>query len=381
MVQSYRKSSPNNSQTIHPIVYTYIYRKILPKNSTHLWHDSIILMSHMIWMRDLSHIWPIYEGFTSHIKESCHIRIHPFPTWLFHIHSYVTWLFDMWRDSFIYRSKLRKMYPNGFQDNAATTSQRRGNGGGPLAGFSPVLLEKSCHIYTFDCVLWHAWMGHVTLTNGGSPLAGVSLGFFERVESHVHVWMRGVKRVNGSCHAFEWRQLLCWLTPGTTRKSRVMGWLRLVGSLKLLVSFAKEPYKRDDNLQNRPMILRSLLIVATPYMYEYIASHAWMSHFTHVEGLCHIFEFVVTYLNLSSHIRECVMSHTWFCCHIFDFVVTYLNLLPHIREFVASHTWICCLTYVNALRHMNNESLHACGGVMSHIWFCCHMFEFVASHA
>jgi len=44
-----------------------------------------------------------------------------------------------------------------------------------------------------------------------------------------------------------------------------MGWLRLVGSLKLQVSFAKEPYKRDDILQKRPIILRSLLIVATPY--------------------------------------------------------------------------------------------------------------------
>jgi len=28
-----------------------------------------------------------------------------------------------------------------------------------------------------------------------------------------------------------------------------MGWLRLVGSLKLQVSFAKEPYDRDDILQ------------------------------------------------------------------------------------------------------------------------------------
>jgi len=44
-----------------------------------------------------------------------------------------------------------------------------------------------------------------------------------------------------------------------------MGWLRLVGSLKLQVSFAKEPYKRDGILQKRPVILRSLLIVATPY--------------------------------------------------------------------------------------------------------------------
>jgi len=44
-----------------------------------------------------------------------------------------------------------------------------------------------------------------------------------------------------------------------------MGWLRLVGSLKVKVSNAKEPYKRDDILQKRPIILRSLLIVANPY--------------------------------------------------------------------------------------------------------------------
>jgi len=47
-----------------------------------------------------------------------------------------------------------------------------------------------------------------------------------------------------------------------------MGWLRWVGSLKLKVPFAKEPYKRDDILQKRPIILRSLLIVATPYYYK-----------------------------------------------------------------------------------------------------------------
>ena len=41
--------------------------------------------------------------------------------------------------------------------------------------------------------------------------------------------------------------------------------LRLVGSLKLYVSFAKEPYKRDDILAKKSITLRSLLIVATPY--------------------------------------------------------------------------------------------------------------------
>jgi len=43
-----------------------------------------------------------------------------------------------------------------------------------------------------------------------------------------------------------------------------MGWLQLVGSIKLYVSFAKETYKRDDILQKRPIILSILLTVATP---------------------------------------------------------------------------------------------------------------------
>jgi len=51
-----------------------------------------------------------------------------------------------------------------------------------------------------------------------------------------------------------------------------MGWLRLVGSLKLCVSFAKEPYKRDYILQKRHLILRNLLIAATPYMYIFVLS-------------------------------------------------------------------------------------------------------------
>ena len=46
---------------------------------------------------------------------------------------------------------------------------------------------------------------------------------------------------------------------------KLMGWLRLVGSLKLQVSFAKEPYKRDYILQKRPIISGSLLVVATTY--------------------------------------------------------------------------------------------------------------------
>jgi len=43
-----------------------------------------------------------------------------------------------------------------------------------------------------------------------------------------------------------------------------MGWLRLVGSLRLQVSFAEYHFFFRSLLQKRPFILRSLLIAATP---------------------------------------------------------------------------------------------------------------------
>jgi len=45
----------------------------------------------------------------------------------------------------------------------------------------------------------------------------------------------------------------------------VYGWLRLVGSFKLYISLAEYPLFYRALLQKRPMILRSLLVAATPY--------------------------------------------------------------------------------------------------------------------
>jgi len=55
------------------------------------------------------------------------------------------------------------------------------------------------------------------------------------------------------------------LLPSFSEK-RPMGWLRLVGSLKLLVSFAEYHLFYKALLQKRPMILRSLILEATSYV-------------------------------------------------------------------------------------------------------------------
>jgi len=90
---------------------------------------------------------------------------------------------------------------------------------------------------------------------------------------------------------------ICWVM---TRYSKdvgqtifwLMGWQQLAGSLKLLVFFAKESYKRDYILQNRPVILRSLLIVATPYHLMrqtkritplQLLSHSYLPHSTNMQ--------------------------------------------------------------------------------------------------
>ena len=52
--------------------------------------------------------------------------------------------------------------------------------------------------------------------------------------------------VFGSVHSYIY---IYW-----TNDASAMGWLRLVGSLKLWASFAKEPCQRDDILQKRPVI-------------------------------------------------------------------------------------------------------------------------------
>ena len=76
-----------------------------------------------------------------------------------------------------------------------------------------------------------------------------------------------------------WEQVVAWRQSVVKRKNHDMGWLRSVRSFKLYVSFAKEPYKRDDILQKRPIIPRSLLVVATPYISIYVANICVCIHF------------------------------------------------------------------------------------------------------
>ena len=82
---------------------------------------------------------------------------------------------------------------------------------------------------------------------------------------HTNLWRGHMWREHISYRTHYVRHLVCSLCQIRSLDAWALGWLRLVGSLRLQVSFAKEPYRRDYILQKSPIFLRSLLLVATPY--------------------------------------------------------------------------------------------------------------------
>jgi len=76
-------------------------------------------------------------------------------------------------------------------------------------------------------------------------------------------------------HVVVWRKIYLTFLHTSQRVTFYMGWLRWVGSLKLQVSFAEYHLFYRALLQKRPIILRSLLIVATLYVFGF---PIWLSY-------------------------------------------------------------------------------------------------------
>jgi len=144
----------------------------------------------------------------------------------------------------------------------------------------------------------------------------------------------------------------CVTWPATRHTSSTyihMGCLQLVGSLKLQVSFAKEPYKTDDILQKRPMILRSLLIVAAPYRYICYANSCTYTYVYMMNESCHTLS---VWLGMSHGPHY---AHIYTCIHTYMWINTYVNLC-----------------YVNNL-HESCHTLSLC----RHRYTCIHMYTYI----
>ena len=101
---------------------------------------------------------------------------------------------------------------------------------------------------------------------------------------------------------------------------QTMGWLLLVGASKVYVSFAKKPYKTNYILQKRPIIVRKLLIIATPYVCACVCLcvRAWV-HISVCVFVCVVFVLVVEQPDQILCVCSCgcvwVWMHVWVCVY------------------------------------------------------------------
>jgi len=130
-----------------------------------------------------------------------------------------------------------------------------------------------------------------------------------------------------------------------------MGWLRLVGSIKLQVSFAKEHYQRDAILRKRPIILSILLTVATPYEWGWVMPYEYGQVPLKLSDHIFIFISMSIYLSLYLFIYVCIHIYIytyiyiniWYAYYIYTYCIYYL----HIYIYVYTHIQIliCLLIY------------------------------------
>ena len=168
-----------------------------------------------------------------------------------------------------------------------------------------------------------------------------------------------------------------------------MEWLRLVGSLKLYVSFAEYRLFYRALLQKRPIILRSLLIVATPYhVYAWVVSRLWTSNVTHQWG-GHTHERVMTEAN---HWARGTTPH----CNTLQHTATRCNTLQHAATRCNTLQYESCLrreiergpgswhptgaprartTHCNTLQHAATSC-----NTMQLAATCCNMLQHAATH-
>jgi len=123
-----------------------------------------------------------------------------------------------------------------------------------------------------------------------------------------------------------------------------MGWLRLAGSLKLQVSFAKEPYKRDDILQdtynlkeptNRGHPIRNATHTNTGVIPRRTGIYLWMSHVTHASACVtpHVltrqsYVVVQDYSLWILHVTFSVLQCVWVCCSVLAVCSTVIQHAP-----------------------------------------------------
>jgi len=167
-----------------------------------------------------------------------------------------------------------------------------------------------------------------------------------------------------------------------------MGWLRLVGSLKLQVFFAKEPYKRDwilpkETYNFKESTNRSHPICINPYIRTNILTY------THTNMKINICMYVCTYIPNC----QCSRTNMWtnICMYVYlhIFTHTYTHTHMHTYKYLLHNTFFCCKyrsqhaffrgeTCRDFCQHVVAQVQHLCYSVFQCVAVRCSTLQYVA---
>jgi len=114
----------------------------------------------------------------------------------------------------------------------------------------------------------------------------------------------------------------------------------------------------------------------TCHAYEWVMSHIWISHVTHISSSHGPFRcFVCVYAWVTSHIWMSHVAHMNSSCHTFPhptnpFIASsvYMNESRHTYEWVMLHIWISHVANISSSHESFHCFVYVCEWVMSRIW-------------
>ena len=105
------------------------------------------------------------------------------------------------------------------------------------------------------------------------------------------------------------------------------------------------------------------------HIYEWVISHAWMSHVIHMNESCHTYEWVMSHIWMShvAHMNESCRTYEWVTSHMSTSNVTLMSHITHIWMSCCTCQWVISHIWLSHVTHMN-ESCHVCQRVTLYIW-------------
>ena len=157
-----------------------------------------------------------------------------------------------------------------------------------------------------------------------------------------------------------------------------MGWIRLVGSLKLHVSFGEYRLFYRALLQKRPIILKRLLIVATPYL-RYVSSCACKTYRMCVHTYTGIDIFVNMYIHHRIEQENIVLGMQY---HIHTLMYTYLCtcVYAHIRLCIYTHVCIHPIISSKRIRYSTYSTMNRYTCIHMYICVCIYIYVYIYTH-